>query len=94
VRRARAVAMSGEGDEVPASARLASLLEELERNLVSAREGAQSVLPRAIAEDEVTSLLQEHLQSGQQSIRRAQEASGDLIYECHGGGSQKISQRC
>ncbi len=78
VRRSREVASSGEGEDGAVSGRLHSLLEEHERNLASVRDASQTMLPRAIAEDEVTSLLQEHVGTGQETLRRAREGSGDV----------------
>jgi hypothetical protein len=78
LRRARELVSTPETDDVNAGARLQTLLEGVERELGAVRDALQAVLPHAIAEDEVAALLHEHVATGQDSLRRAGEGSGEI----------------
>ena len=78
LRRVRDLTAGSENGDEPVVARLSTLLDELDRGSISVREALQTLLPQAIAADEVAALLHEHVASGQESLRRAAEGSAEV----------------
>ncbi|MEZ5065252.1 MAG: methyl-accepting chemotaxis protein [bacterium] len=67
-----------EGDTGKELSRLANRLEALETSAVAAREASDSTLARSIACDEVARLVDEHVKTGRDAGKRANEDAGEL----------------
>lgn len=78
VRRLRDLVAAAETGDEAVGARLSGLLDDFDRGAASVREALQTLVPQAIAADEVAALLHEHVTTGQEALRRAADGSAEV----------------